>query len=208
MAKHVAADPGRAMRIRVKSKRGMRIHVKSAVSADTANYIVQMAAKGKPLAGQVPEIMTARNLNTTPNALWGFDTAIGLCDGKDKPDADTEKYQYALRAGKNTGPNGTPGSDEAGVAFDLGCALQNGITKASKGNVAGGDTTEAKAGALIVSGVADSGHDSDTKAAIVSQVTKAPLVKARAAQEIEKTRGFFASVLHFVGLSEFFGFKD
>lgn len=170
--------------------------------------------KGQYMASQDPSIASARALNPDGKFRWGFDFATALCQGMSENGPGQQAWRERLGPYSiGTGPGGGNGTVEAQQGFDVGQALQYGITKA---RVAAGlpayvvvseasrfqinPQPDVAAGMLLASGIAGTGQSGDVKAAIIEQTFSNPAAKQGAATVIAEKTGFFAKVLAFFGL--------
>ena len=176
---------------------------KVTTAADRAS-LVQLAAKGAATASANPQVAAARALNADGRFRWGFDVATGLCEGMGLPGPGQTRYRVMLGPfSSGGGPNGELGSNEAMSGFDVGQALQHGITKARLANEAAAIAAappNVGAGMLLANGIAGSGSPGDVKAGVIAQTLNDPGAQAGATQVINDKKGFFAKILSFFGL--------
>lgn len=171
------------------------------------------AKKGAAMAEANPQIAAARALNSDGRFRWGFDIATGICEGMSLPGPGQTAWRIKLgpfSPGSGPGdywnsrnPAETAGSNEAMQGFDVGQALQHGITKARQENTAAAIAAappNVAAGTLLANGLAGSGSSGDVKAGVVAQTFSNPQVKAATTAAIEQHQGFFAKLLAFFGL--------
>lgn len=176
-------------------------------AADRAMF-VKAAADGIIMAQNNPQILAARNLNPDPRYKWGFDIATSVCVGMSLPGPG----QSAIRTKLGPfSPGGGPGLGENGSnvamqGFDVGQALQFGITKALASGVAQNANASVAAGNLATSGMAGTALSADTKASTMSVLASNPLTRQGAQTAIaqvaaEQNKGFFTKILEFFGLA-------
>lgn len=170
--------------------------------------------KGQHMASLDPSIASARALNPDGKFRWGFDFATALCQGMSENGPGQQAWRERLGPyAYGTGPGGSNGTVEAQQGFDVGQALQYGITKAraAAGLPAYVPVAEAvrfqinpqpdvAAGMLLANGIAGGGQTGDVKAGIIGQTFTNPTAKQAAATVIAEKTGFFAKVLAFFGL--------
>lgn len=173
---------------------------------DDRTFIDQMAAKGKSIADATPQIAAARALNSDGRFRWGFDIATGICQGMSLPGPGQTSWRVKL--GPFSGGSGPSrndnGSNEAMQGFDVGQALQHGITKAAANNQSAALAAQppnVAAGMLLANGIAGSGSPGDVKVGVIAQTLNNPGAQAGAAQVIAQKEGFFHKILSFLGLA-------
>lgn len=170
--------------------------------AEDISAIKGYAAKGAALASSNSSVAAARALVADGNYRWGFDVASGLCQGMWSPGPGQSALRGKLGPFYSHGPNGAKGSNEAMKGFDVGQALQHGISKADnelKAAMASALPNEA-AGMLIAAGISGSGSPVDTKVGAMEIVASNAGAAAGASQVIAKKQGLWASILAFFGL--------
>ncbi len=167
--------------------------------------ITEMARKGAAIATNNPQVAAARALNSDGRFRWGFDIATGLCQGMSLPGPGQSGWRTKIGPfSPGSGPTrNEKGSNQAMQGFDVGQALQHGITKAQEANKAAAIAAappNVAAGMLLAGGIAGSGSPPDVKAGVIQQTFADPGALQGATQVIEEKKGFFAKVLAFFGL--------
>jgi len=163
------------------------------------------ATQGAQIATDNPQVAAARALNSDGRFRWGFDIATAVCQGSSAPGPGQSAWRNKLgTSSANGSPDGTTaGSAVAQQGFDVGQALQHGITKAIAANqaaaLAAAPPTVA-AGTLIANGITNSGSPADVKAGVIASTLQDPGVKAGAVATVKQNQGFFAKLLAFFGL--------
>lgn len=161
------------------------------------------AAKGKAIADADPQVAAARALNSDGRFRWGFDIATGLCQGMSLPGPGQTAWRNKLGPFSGaSAPDGVgKGSTEAMQGFDVGQALQHGITKAGERILASMQgSPDAAAGMLIANGLMGSGASSDVKVNAIQATGASAAVRAGAEEAIKEGTGFWASIKRFFGL--------
>jgi len=171
-------------------------------SPEDARMIVEKAAKGAAIASQNANVAAARALGSDGNYRWGFDVATGVCQGMSVPGPGQTAIRNKLGPFYYNGPGGVKGTNEAMKGYDVGQALQHGITKADdelKAAMAAAPPNEA-AGMLIANGISGSGSPVDTKVGAMQIVASNAGASAGASQVIAKKKGLWAKFLALFGL--------
>ncbi len=172
-------------------------------AADRAS-ITEFAAKGKLIAEEQPQVAAARALNSDGRFRWGFDIATGICQGMSLPGPGQTAWRNKLGPFSGaSGPDGTSkGSTEAMQGFDVGQALQHGITKAGDRMTAMlAARPQEAAGMLIANGIMGSGSTSEVKVNAIQATGSNAAVRA-GAEEAIKSAGVWKKILRFFGLSK------
>jgi len=178
------------------------------LSAADRAMLVKAAAAGVAMAQNNPQILAARNLNPDPNYKWGFDIATSTCVGNSDPGPG----QTAVRTKIGPfSPGGSPdglsaGSNVAMQGFDVGQALQFGITKALASGAAQSANASVAAGSLATTGMAGTSLSADTKASTMSVLASNPLTRQGAQTAIaqvaaDQNKSFITKILEFFGLA-------
>jgi hypothetical protein len=162
-------------------------------TAEDIAQLKDLEARGIGISTASPTLMAARALEDSAQFRRGFDIATAGTQGK----SVTGPGQIAVRT--KLGPT-YGGTLDAMRGFDVGQALQHGITKArARGEFPEGNPAQV-AGALAVAGLTDSGRSPDDKAAVATSLTGNSDVRSGAVAEIAKKKGFFGKILEFFGL--------
>ncbi len=173
-------------------------------AADRARF-KDAATRGALAAAASPQIAAARSLNNNGNYRWGFDIATALCEGFSLPGPGQTAIRVKLGPfSEGSGPNGEKGTNEAMQGYDVGQALQHGITKARAANetaALANQPPNMAAGMLLANGIAGSNSSGDIKAGIIAQTQSDPQAFAGASTVIEEKSGFFQTILRFFGLA-------
>ncbi len=182
------------------------------LSTQLRNDIEGFAAKGAAIATSNPQVAAARALNSDGRFRWGFDVATGITQGMSLPGPGQTSWRtkigpfsYGAGPGKRgvDASAGERGSNQALQGYDVGQALQHGITKAQEANKAAAIAAappNVAAGMLLAGGIAGSGSPPDVKAGVIQQTFADPGALQGATQVIKEKGGFFKKILAFFGL--------
>lgn len=147
------------------------------------------AARGKAMAAADPRIAAARSTSSDSMFALGFDVATALCEGSSMGGSG----QTAVRNSLNAGAAGYSG-------FDVGQAVQFGITKARAAGINTSPNPNVAAGQLVASGVAGNGQSIDQKTATLTTVATDPQARQGIATVVGPVNGLWHRFLAFFGL--------
>ncbi len=172
------------------------------ISAATLAQFNMEEAKGRALGMSNPTVTAMRGSLTSPEGLRAFDIATAYCYGKSE-DGPLQAAHRDLLA-DTYGGQGTAAGQRSAMGWNIGQAVQHGVTKVLAGNanniLLSGNPNIA-AGQLVATGLANNGQTGDQKAATVAATLAVnPAAKAGVAQGIAVHKGFFARIADFFGL--------
>ncbi len=159
---------------------------------DELNFAI---AKGGQMAAANPALRAVRSGNVA--FLKGFDLATAVCEGTTIPGPSQIQARWDLTQTLVQSKVGTAADVQAG--FDLGQAMQHGITKTGGAGISPDPNTAA--GQLAVHGVSGSTITPDQKAAVVgTAIAGNPAARAGAAAVIAEKKSLWQQFLGLFGL--------
>jgi hypothetical protein len=179
-------------------------------SATDRKLLESLNAQGDAIANAEPQVAAARMLNSDPRYRWGYNIGSAIAKGSSMDGPGQMRIRSLVGPiGKGTGLTyNDPGSNEALSGFNVGQALQHGITKA----LAAGDSSlngtnpTVAAGNLVTQGLAGGTQSAEMKALTMKSVAGNPLARQGAQTAIAKIaadqdKSLWTKFLEFFGLA-------
>jgi hypothetical protein len=178
------------------------------LSTTNRTLLESLNRQGDSMASVDPQVSAARSLKSDPNYRWGFNIGSAIAKGSSMDGPGQMRIRDMLyQNGSGTTYQLNAGAE--GVSgFNVGQALQHGITKATASgdsSLAGSNPTVA-AGNLITQGLAGGAQSADAKAATMATVAGNPAARQGAQTAIAKIaadqdKSLWTKFLEFFGLA-------
>ncbi len=163
------------------------------LTADERANLASLQLKGSAMAASNATIAASRALDSNADWKKGFDIATALCQGSSQIGPGQERIRNQVSPLRG-------GSAKAVEGFNVGMALQHGISKNNPGVLAISRSPSIAAGQLVTQGIAGSNLTPDERTAAMRTVVSDSAARVGAAQAVEAHKGLWARFKEFFGL--------
>lgn len=171
----------------------------NALSPERAAQIDSLATRGKTMILSIPAVAAASYSDPSEPFQKGFAVATAFCQGNSLPGPTQNQLKLDLQ---NFYGFSSVAGQQVAKGFDLGQAIQFGLTRSrAKGATLSADPAVA-AGQLAITGIANQpGISPDQKAGVATTVSTNPAAKAGAQSQVAAETSLWKKFLGFFGLA-------